>query len=217
MDDKFEILINEAVQLFQKGDVTIAREKYESLISYQREKINKNPESNEEKANFGCVVALLCFINDEMPADKKLVILGDGASLFEEILHTPDYDLEPIQKFWFCDIFDARGRTFFDIRNYDSALKNIDMALKLYDELKENLTGQMWCKIAALLALKGVALYENDRNTSTAHMALKVTNKAIGILEQIKQASPKDYSNFQDLLPNWYKVRDDLSAITSPK
>jgi tetratricopeptide (TPR) repeat protein len=216
MEDQFKLLNKNIMQFFQQGDITKARDEYERLISYQTQKVTDNPESYKEKARLGSSLAIITYIDDQLAVDKKLLLLGEGISLFEDIMSKTGDNLEPEQQLLFCDLLDFRGRTLYNNRIFDSAIEDFNEAIKLYRGLKVNLKPRIKAKLPILYVLRATALFANNRNRVITNTCLKDVNEAISILELIRKSSPEVFNaDFQLLLPRWYKLRDVLKSRVS--
>ena len=228
MEDKFKLLYKNIMQFSQQGDITKARDEYERMISYQIQKVTGNPESFEEKARLGYCFALITEIDKQLAVDKKLVLLRDGINLLEYIRSNSDDNMEPKHLLVFFGLLGTRGRILYDNKNFDSAMEDINEAIKLSRKLKGNFNPSGKGHLARLFVLRSTILYKNNRDHMTANTfpkdvantCLKDVNEAISILEIMKKSSPEVFnaetgcsdSSFPALLPKWNKLRDGLKS-----
>jgi hypothetical protein len=138
----------------------------------------------------------------------------------------PGDNLEPKYQWMFVGLLGTRGRILYDNRNFDSAIEDLNEAIKLSREFKGNFEPSMKGHLARLLVLRSTILYKNSRDGMTANTfpkdvantCLKDVNEAISILELMKESSPEVFnaetgcldSSYPVLLPKWYKLREGL-------
>ena len=220
MEDQFKLFGKNILQFSQQGDITKARDEYGRMISYQIQKVTGNPESFEEKARLGYCFALITEIDKQLAVDKKLVLLRDGINLLEHIRSNSDDNMEPKHLLVFFGLLGTRGRILYDNKNFDSAMEDINEAIKLSRGLKGNFEPITKGHLARLFVLRATILYKNNRDRMTANTCLNDVNEAISILEIMKKSSPEVFnaetgcsdSSFPALLPKWNKLRDGLKS-----